>query len=252
MRKWILYYVKYSRHLLEILISSSSPKLGIELSQFSSVTRLCLTLATPWTAAGQASLSITNSWSLPKLRSIKLVMPSNHLILCRPFSSCLQFFPASGFFLMSQFFASGGQSTGASAGELSWMTFKMVPTPEGILILWSWPLTKNSYKDFVKCFPSLSIFRCIEFHIKLSLMPGNHINQYVYRLFLLFFKWSQFIFVLLLFYSYIFWLYWVFVAVHWLSLVVASGGHSVVGLHWLLVSVAFLVAAHRLWVSRLQ
>ena len=41
-------------------------------------------LATPWTAARQASLSITNSWSLLKLISIESVMPSNHLILCRP------------------------------------------------------------------------------------------------------------------------------------------------------------------------
>ena len=40
--------------------------------------------ATPWTTACQASLSITNSWSLPKLMSIKLVMPSNDLILCHP------------------------------------------------------------------------------------------------------------------------------------------------------------------------
>ena len=40
--------------------------------------------ATPWTAAHQVSLSITNSWSLLKPMSIKLVMPSNHLILCRP------------------------------------------------------------------------------------------------------------------------------------------------------------------------
>ena len=39
--------------------------------------------ATPWTTACQASLSITNSWSLLKLTSIGLVMPSNHLILCR-------------------------------------------------------------------------------------------------------------------------------------------------------------------------
>ena len=39
---------------------------------------------TPWTAACQAFLSVTNSWSLLKLTSIKLVMPSNHLILCRP------------------------------------------------------------------------------------------------------------------------------------------------------------------------
>ena len=40
--------------------------------------------ATPWIAAHQASLSITNSWSLPKLMSIESVMPSNYLILCRP------------------------------------------------------------------------------------------------------------------------------------------------------------------------
>ena len=52
--------------------------------QFSSVAQSCLTLCDPWTAARQASLSITNSWSLLKLMSIKLVMPSNHLILCRP------------------------------------------------------------------------------------------------------------------------------------------------------------------------
>ena len=38
----------------------------------------------PWTAVCQASLSITNCWSLPKPMSIELVMPSNHLLLCRP------------------------------------------------------------------------------------------------------------------------------------------------------------------------
>ena len=70
---------------------------------------------TLWIAARQASLSLTNSWSLLKLASIESVMPSNCLILCVPFSSCLQFFPASGSFPMSQFFASGDQSTGASA-----------------------------------------------------------------------------------------------------------------------------------------
>ena len=42
---------------------------------------------TPWTAARQASLSITNPRSLPKFMAIELVMPSNHLILCHPLSS---------------------------------------------------------------------------------------------------------------------------------------------------------------------
>ena len=56
------------------------------LFRFSSVQLLsCVRLfATPWIAACQASLSITNSWSLPKLMSIKSVMPFSHLILCRP------------------------------------------------------------------------------------------------------------------------------------------------------------------------
>ena len=70
---------------------------------------------TPWAAAHQASLSITNSWSLLKLMSIKSVMPSNHLILCCPVPLPPQSFPSSGSFPMSQFFTSGGKSTGVSA-----------------------------------------------------------------------------------------------------------------------------------------
>ena len=52
--------------------------------QFSSVAQSVQLFATPWTAACQASLSITNSRSLPKLRSMESVMPSNHTILCHP------------------------------------------------------------------------------------------------------------------------------------------------------------------------
>ena len=69
---------------------------------------------TPWTAAHQASLSITNSRSLLKLTSLELVMPSNHIILCYPLLLHLQSFPASGSFPMSKFFA-GGQTIGVSA-----------------------------------------------------------------------------------------------------------------------------------------
>ena len=61
--------------------------------QFSSVTQSCPTLVTPWTAAHQGSLSITNSWSLLKLMSIELVMPSNHLIFCHPFLLLPSIFP---------------------------------------------------------------------------------------------------------------------------------------------------------------
>ena len=61
-------------------------------------------LEIPWTAACQASLSLTISWSHPTISSSVV-----------PFSSCLQSFLASGSFLMSQLFASGGQRIGASA-----------------------------------------------------------------------------------------------------------------------------------------
>ena len=69
---------------------------------------------TPWTAAHLAFLS-TNSRSLPKLISTELLMPSSHLILCHPFSSRLQSFPASGSFQLSQLFTSGGRSIRGSA-----------------------------------------------------------------------------------------------------------------------------------------
>ena len=70
---------------------------------------------TPWTTARQASLSITSSWSLPKLMSIELVMHPTISSSVVPFSSCPQSLPASGSFPMSQLFASGGQSIGVSA-----------------------------------------------------------------------------------------------------------------------------------------
>ena len=68
--------------------------------QFSSVQSLsCVRLfATPWTAARQASLSITNSWSLLRPMSIESVMPSNHLILCHPLLLLPSIFPSIGVF----------------------------------------------------------------------------------------------------------------------------------------------------------
>ena len=68
----------------------------INIKVFSSVQSLSHVqfFATPQTAAHQASLSITNSWSLPKLMSIKSVMPSNHLILCHPLVLPPSIFPS--------------------------------------------------------------------------------------------------------------------------------------------------------------
>ena len=75
--------------------------------------------ATPWTAARQASLSITNSRSPPKPMSIESALPSNHLICSHFLLTLPSIFPASGSFPMSQLFASRGQNIRVSA--LTWV-----------------------------------------------------------------------------------------------------------------------------------
>ena len=88
-----------------------------EISQFSSVQALSRVrlFATPWIAACQASLSITNSQSLLKLMSIESWCHPTISSSVIPFSSCPQSLPTSGSFPMSQLFAWGGQNIGVSA-----------------------------------------------------------------------------------------------------------------------------------------
>ena len=100
------------------IVQGSARHLGRVSVQFSSVAQSCLTLLTPWTAACQAFLSITNSQSPPKPMSIKLVMPSIHLILCRPLLLPPSIFPRVRVFSISQLFASGGQNIGLSASSV--------------------------------------------------------------------------------------------------------------------------------------
>ena len=85
------------------------------VSTCSSVAKSC---PTPWTVARQASLSFTFSLSLLKLLFIESVMPSSHLILCRPLLLLPSVFPSIRSFPISWLFASGGQSIGASASVL--------------------------------------------------------------------------------------------------------------------------------------
>ena len=94
------------------MCTKTSP-LNIQCVQFSH--SVVSNSVNPWTAAHQASMSITNSQSLLKLMSIASVMPSNHLILCHPSLLPTSIFRVSGSFPMSQFFPTGGQSIGASA-----------------------------------------------------------------------------------------------------------------------------------------
>ena len=84
-------------------------------NQFGSVAQSCTNLCDPMDCSTPGFPVHHRLRSLLKLMSIKLVTPSNHLILCHPFSSCLQSFPPSGSFPMSQFFTSADQSIGVSA-----------------------------------------------------------------------------------------------------------------------------------------
>ena len=104
-RSWCVLYV--SAQVLMFVVKV--PYCNISYS----VTKSCLTLSTPWTAAHQASLSFTISWSLLRFMSTELVIPSNHLLFCHTFS-CPQSFPASGSFPVSQLFISADQRIGVS------------------------------------------------------------------------------------------------------------------------------------------
>ena len=110
---------KYGIHI-GVSLMAEQIKNPLYIYQFSSVQSLCRVqlFVTPWTAKCQASLSITNSRSPLKPMFIKSVMPSTISSSVIPFSSCPQSFPASGFFPMSQLFASGGQSIATSASTL--------------------------------------------------------------------------------------------------------------------------------------
>ena len=125
---------------------------------------------TPWTAACQVSLSFTISWSLLKLMSIESVMPSNHLILCCPFS-CPQSFPASGSFPMSRLFTSSGQRIGASASVLpmniqNWFPLELT----GLISLQS--------KGLSRVFFSITAWKHQFFGIQPSLWANSHIHDY--------------------------------------------------------------------------
>ena len=126
--------------------------------------------ATPWTTAHQASLSITNSQSLLKL------IPSSHLyhptisFSVVPFSFCLQSFPASRSFPMSQFFPSGGQSIGASASA---SVLPMTIPSRFLLGLTGWISLQS--KRLSRVFSNNTVWKHQFFSTQLSLWPISNI-----------------------------------------------------------------------------
>ena len=125
--------------------------------------------ATPWTSACQASLSITNSWSLLKLMSLKLVMPPNHLILCCP--------PSSPVFNLSHHqglfqwvsSASGGQTIGVSASTLVLQMNIQDWSP----LEWTGLIPLQS-KGLSRVFSNTTVQKHQFFGTQLSLWPNSH------------------------------------------------------------------------------
>ena len=131
-----------------------------------SLTRVQL-FVTPWIAAHQVSLFFTVSQSLIKFMSIESVMLSNQLILCCPLFHLPSIFPASGSFLISWLFASGGQSIGASASVLpmsiqGWLPLRLT----GLISLLS--------KELSRVFSSTTIRKHQFFSAQPSLWSNSH------------------------------------------------------------------------------
>ena len=127
----------------------------------------------PWTAAHQASWSFTNSRSLLKLMSFKSVMPSISSSVT-PFSSCLQSFPASGSFPMSQFFASGGQSIGTSASP----SVLPMNIQDWFPLGWTGWVSLQS-KGLSRVFSNTTVQKHIFFSAQLSLWSSSHIHTWL-------------------------------------------------------------------------
>ena len=129
---------------------------------------------TPWAAAHQASLSITISQSLLKLMFIESVLPSNHLILCCPLLSCLQSFPASGAFPMSQFFTSCGQSMGVSASA----SVLPMNIQDWFPLGWTDWISLQS-KGFSRVFSNTTVQKHQFFSAQPSLLSNSHIHTWL-------------------------------------------------------------------------
>ena len=130
--------------------------------------------ATSWIAACQAPLSFTISWSLLRLMSIESVMPSNHLILCHPLSSCLHSFPASGSFPLSHLFTSGGQSIGVSAST----AVLPMNTQDWFPLGWTDWISLQS-EGLSRVFSNITLLKHQFFGTQPSLWSSSHIHAWL-------------------------------------------------------------------------
>ena len=109
---------------------------------------------------------------LLKFMAIELVMLSNHLILCHPFSSCLQSFPTSRSFPMSQIFVLAGQSFGASASVL-------LVNIQGLFLLGLTSLISLQSKGFSRVFSNTTVQKHQRLGTYHSLWSNSHIHSWL-------------------------------------------------------------------------
>ena len=143
--------------------------------QFSSVQSLnCVRLfATPWITAHQASLSITNSLSLLKLMPIESVMPSSHLILCRPLLLLPPIPPSTRVFPMNQLLPWGGQSIRVSASASVLPMNIQDLSPSG----WTGWISLQS-KGLSRVFSNTTVQKHQFFGTQLSSQSNSHIHTW--------------------------------------------------------------------------
>ena len=135
------------------------------------IAQSCRLFAMPWTAACQASLSVTLSWRLLRLMPIESVMPSKHLIICLHHLLLPLIIPSIRVFSNSWLFTSGGQSIGATLSALvlpmniqNWFPLGLT----GLISFWS--------KGLSRIFSNTTVQKDRFFYAQPFLWSNSHIN----------------------------------------------------------------------------
>ena len=144
----------------------------IQFSSVQSLTHVQL-FETPWITACQASLSITNSGSSPKLMCMESVMPPSHFILCRPLLLLPPIPPSIRVIPMSQLFAWGGQCIGVSASASVLPKNTWDSSPLG----WTGWISLQS-KGLSRVFSNTTVQKHQFFGAQLSLQSNSHIHAW--------------------------------------------------------------------------
>ena len=161
---FLLLYIKILQYFdFNILMAISSVQLLSRVRLF----------ATPWTAVRQASLSITNCWSLPKLMSIESVMPSSHLIHCHPLLLLPSIFPIIRVFSNESAFCIRWPKywSSASASVLPMNTQDWSP------LGWTGWISLQS-KGLSRVFPNTTVQKHQFFSAQLSSQSNSHIHTW--------------------------------------------------------------------------